>query len=603
MTKAKSTKRALLLSALSLLLCVSMLVGSTFAWFTDSVTSGSNIIKSGKLDVDLLDANGASLEGETLEFVDQNGAVLSNILWEPGCTYTLEKVFVKNIGNLALKYEILISGLVGDAKLLEAIQWDVKGAELNGVLLPGEQTEALEIIGHMLESAGNEYQGLSADGVTITVHATQFTKEADSFGSNYDEAAVYADYFATNAASLQEALNTAEDGEVIALMEDLDLTPMARSAATPNFGLVIPAGKNVVLNLNGKKITKVSPVSDLNGDGKITSQDNQGVFQVKGNLTVTGNGVISMKNTGEDMEWNALSAVFSVEGGNLTLGEGVLASHKGGTAMAYVVDVNTSGAPGSLTVDGATLSSSYTAIRLFNFHATNTATVNVNSGIISGAKRDIWRQSNGAHAINIAEGIAYTEADGIYSFDTIVADTNEELKTAITNGAQIVLSDGEFSLPSLSGKEGVTLIGTQDTVIGGENASTGFSSNFGKNTTIKNVTFSGSSNGVRWSYAQGGTSVFENCTFAGDSTYGFHIDSSNGATFIFNNCTFIGFNAFAGDLAMVEFNNCTFLSNGSHGHTNIWNIAHFNNCTWGEGATFGPRENAIIYVDGVQQTF
>ena len=51
MTKTKSTKRALLLSALSLLMCVSMLIGSTFAWFTDSVTSSGNIIKSGTLDV------------------------------------------------------------------------------------------------------------------------------------------------------------------------------------------------------------------------------------------------------------------------------------------------------------------------------------------------------------------------------------------------------------------------------------------------------------------------------------------------------------------------------------------------------------------------
>ena len=49
----RSTKQQLLLSAISLLLCVSMLVGSTFAWFTDTVTSTNNIIKSGTLDVEL----------------------------------------------------------------------------------------------------------------------------------------------------------------------------------------------------------------------------------------------------------------------------------------------------------------------------------------------------------------------------------------------------------------------------------------------------------------------------------------------------------------------------------------------------------------------
>ena len=60
--KAKTTRRALFMSALSLLLCVSMLVGTTFAWFTDSVTSAGNVIQSGTLDVDLVDALGSHLD-------------------------------------------------------------------------------------------------------------------------------------------------------------------------------------------------------------------------------------------------------------------------------------------------------------------------------------------------------------------------------------------------------------------------------------------------------------------------------------------------------------------------------------------------------------
>ena len=86
MTKTKSTKRALLMSALALITCVSMLVGSTFAWFTDSVTSGSNIIKSGKLEIALLDAEGQSLEGEMIEWAAKDGHAQDEILWEPGCT-------------------------------------------------------------------------------------------------------------------------------------------------------------------------------------------------------------------------------------------------------------------------------------------------------------------------------------------------------------------------------------------------------------------------------------------------------------------------------------------------------------------------------------
>ena len=186
-----------------------------------------------------------------------------------------------------------------------------------------------------------------------------------------------------------------------------------------------------------------------------------------------------------------------------------------------------------------------------------------------------------------------------------VVTSSSELKTAIDNNvATIVLTEGTYTLPSLSGKEGVVIIGTEGTVIGGGNTSTGFGANFGKNTTIKNVTFSGTSNGVRWSYAQGGESIFENCTFAGESTYGFHIDESKGATFTFNNCVFSGFNAFAGDLMKTTFNHCTFEHNGSYGHTNIWSVACFNDCTWEAGASVGPGDdNAKLYFNGVEESW
>ncbi len=190
-------------------------------------------------------------------------------------------------------------------------------------------------------------------------------------------------------------------------------------------------------------------------------------------------------------------------------------------------------------------------------------------------------------------GVYKDENGNTYAY----TDAETTINEAISNGAQTVyVAAGEQTMSSLYGTEGVTIIGTEGTVIGGEGANTGFGANFGKDTTIKNITFNGASNGVRWSYANGGTSVFENCVFQGDSTYGFHIDQSNGATFIFNNCTFVGFNAFAGDLEKVEFNNCTFLHNGNYGHTNIWSVAYFNNCTFGENVTY----SGTVYVDGVK---
>ncbi len=109
MTKVKRTKKALLVSMLSMLLCCAMLVGSTFAWFTDSVTSGKNKIVAGNLDVELYhtNAHGENEKVSTTEdelFTDVNG---DPILWEPGAA-AFETFKVANEGTLALKFELAL---------------------------------------------------------------------------------------------------------------------------------------------------------------------------------------------------------------------------------------------------------------------------------------------------------------------------------------------------------------------------------------------------------------------------------------------------------------------------------------------------------------
>ena len=217
--KLKSKKSALLLSFTSLLLCFAMLAGSTFAWFTDTATTGVNQIKSGTLDVGLemaiaWDNEGNptdwdNAEGQTLEFVKAAGAAENEaVLWEPGCTYKLPELRVVNKGNLALKYKVEITGIKGDAKLNEVIAWTIVGVEgtnSNAIfgedgnptgeyfLLPaGETTAPLTIEGHMDQNAGNEYQNLTIDGIGITVLATQYTYEKDSISDQYDKDAAYA---------------------------------------------------------------------------------------------------------------------------------------------------------------------------------------------------------------------------------------------------------------------------------------------------------------------------------------------------------------------------------------------------------------------------
>ena len=210
MNNRKATKRALLTSVMALVMCVVMLVGTTFAWFTDTATASVNKIQAGNLDVELLDKDGNSVEGQTLSFVKAAGGAGQEILWEPGATYQLPELQIKNAGNLALKYKINVSGAkvaagapADSLKLLDVLEWTY---EVNGVAytLDSEKhltakgttndSDTLVIKATMDKNANNDYQGMAIEGIAITVYATQDTVEYDSNGNTYDKDAAYPTY-------------------------------------------------------------------------------------------------------------------------------------------------------------------------------------------------------------------------------------------------------------------------------------------------------------------------------------------------------------------------------------------------------------------------
>ena len=208
MNESTKTKKALRGSLFALFLCIVLLIGTTFAWFTDTASTGVNKIQSGRLDVDLQIKEGdewVSAEGKTLDFVKAAGHENEAILWEPGCTYKLQELRVVNKGNLALKYKIQITGIQGDEELNKVIDWTYSVSGDGGETVASLDTDrhlaaktdnndvfdTLTIKGHMQESAGNEYQDKAIDGVSITVVATQDTVENDSFNNQYDKDAAY----------------------------------------------------------------------------------------------------------------------------------------------------------------------------------------------------------------------------------------------------------------------------------------------------------------------------------------------------------------------------------------------------------------------------
>ena len=296
MTNRKSTKRALLGSVVAMVLCLAMLVGATFAWFTDTASTGVNKIQAGNLDVQLVDENGNSLEGKTLEFKKAaNAAEGEAVLWEPGCTYELPAVYVKNNGNLALKYKVTITGINGSAKLNDVIDWTINDADLSAdhSLAAGATSEALTIKGHMKESVGNEYMNESIDGIAITVAATQDTVENDSFGNTYDKDA---EYPIVAMDTLQELINNATE-PVSAKLEG----NIAGS-------LTVPQGKDVTLDLNGFTLT--------GGDSHAIL--NHGTLCIKDS---SGNGKIVASKANTSALRNA--AVCVIDGGTFTRAAGV----------------------------------------------------------------------------------------------------------------------------------------------------------------------------------------------------------------------------------------------------------------------------------------
>ena len=299
MNNKRATKRALLTSIMALVMCVVMLVGTTFAWFTDTASTGVNKIQAGNLDIELQmkDKEGkwVNAEGKILPFLVEGKipADGTQILWEPGCTYFVTQIRVLNKGNLAVKFEYVPEALGVTGKLAEVLEFTAKTFDKEGnedsdiniepeVLKPGEASPAWSFGYHMDENAGNEYQNATATGMCVTVLATQASYEKDSFDNTYDQDAEYP-ISVTTGDELQAIVSNATAPVNIVL---------TNSITTNNF--VIPADKDVTLDLNGRTVTNAESHTILN-KGHLTltdsSADKSGqIISLKGNTAALRNG-------------------------------------------------------------------------------------------------------------------------------------------------------------------------------------------------------------------------------------------------------------------------------------------------------------------------
>ncbi len=468
MTKTKSTRSALVSSVLALLLCFSMLLGTTFAWFTDSVTSANNVIKSGNLDIAL-----DYWDGDSWETVEGTNSLFTNNLWEPGHT---EVVYLKlsNLGSLALKYQLAIgvlsetegTNMAGDPfKLSDYIRMGVvegvngqdapyatreaavdavkdasgiigAGYAKQGNMLAGAAELCMAVVVYMPETVGNEANaktGTPAPTINLglRVLATQYTAEGDSFGDQYDKEAWVSGMAVYTAEDLQAAINAGETN--IKLMGDITLDEAIVIPASATTSSMRSATPGTVIDLNGKTITGTK--------GRDADGNRVHVIVNNGNAVIK-NGVITSAGV------NGGSAIYNADGATLTVENVTLngAPQEGSTWPSYTVNNY-----GTLTVSDSSIYGVQGIIA-----TNNTANTTVNNVI---AYRDGWSSGhvfyNSSTAKVTINGGTYTNdgngVDGtmIYGGETVVNGgtfiVKEGAYFALCSGSKLTVNGGDFS--------------------------------------------------------------------------------------------------------------------------------------------------------------
>ena len=450
MTKRHSTKRSLVASILILCLCFTSFVGTTFAWFTDSVTSANNIITAGNLDVELEYStdmvNWTAVDATTNIFDDE-------ALWEPGYT-EIVYLRVSNLGNLALKYKLGIevadetAGKTKDNvefKLSDYIEYGVAkdvtakyadraaalaaittAAKLNtayseefhlvGKTATATDTDVYALVVYMPESVGNEVNHNGTDipeiKLGLSVLATQDTVESDSFNDQYDKDATY-----VSAATADELKDAIAKGQPVSLTEDITMD-------AGNFN--VAAGTKAVINLGGNDLTVPS------------SNAYDGYLLLDGDLTITGEGNV------------AVTQINTREGSKLTLGEGVtietsnsFAINNSGTTVIDGATINHTGTNhaiqnqgGTLIIDDATVTSTSTS---------NISTINSTGGtVIINGGTFVHEGSMGS----VIEWLYSNEGEIIINGGTFIQKGGDPLASIDYGDAKLTINGGTFDSAS-----------------------------------------------------------------------------------------------------------------------------------------------------------
>ena len=436
----KSKKSALLMSFTSLLICFAMLVGSTFAWFTDTATTGVNKIQAGNLDVKLeYKKSGTEIFAEA----DENTKVFDETAqWEPGhVEYVVLKV--SNAGNLALKYKlgINIAKEVGSTNVhnnafnlsdhinfavIDGDQSTLGRDELVAAATgkpikdgytsedtplypkvmsavdnqPSEKTVTLVV--WMPKTVGNEANyktDATAPSIElgINVVATQYTYEKDSFSNDYDANAEYDEkkvITVNDATELAAAIKSAEGGETIRLGANIETSSK------------ITINKEIGIDLAGFR---------LSGTAQYTLQLGAGANVTVSDSSDGATGVITNTYSGRA---DATTVDLVSAGAKFTLLSGTVESNE--KDDFYTLAIGNSGKKNcTVEIAGGTVSNPDGHVNSRAIHASKGMTVNINGGTVSG----------GVYALDAYDG-SVSNINGGELFATGTVSRNDEYGTS-----------------------------------------------------------------------------------------------------------------------------------------------------------------------------
>lgn len=612
MTKKYSTKKALVASVLSLVLCFSMLIGTTFAWFTDSVTSANNIIKSGSLDVEM-EWKDATATGAQQTYKDASeGAIFNYDKWEPGYVEA-KNIKISNVGTLALQYNLHIAANGEVSKLADVI--DVYYAEgeytlatremteltkigtLSDVLdgMPANMTGDLEagkndivtIALKMQEDAGNDYQGLSiGTNFSVILMATQDNVEKDAFDENYDnieipdkdvqviEGNIYHYTVDGNVVlasvpygNVGASFTVPDDVTILGQGDVYDGAVPVFSKSSPIESITLPEG---LVEIKARAITGVKTLTSINFPSTLKAIRAQALRQTGMNeLTVPANVEVIGEGAFRDM---ANLTTVTVEG-NVAFDNNAFRSCPNLTSI-YLLG------------DDVTFAGGQFATRSDNGNATG-ITIYVKNTTVAAR---VYAAQTSAYGYEVK--VLGEAADGSDAVSVTQVKNATDLDTALAEGENVVLSGNmnfNSSETTANSGYGATGVSVKGSVLDGNGYSLGIN-NWGTwdsavhttGGTIKNLTINSGMRGIFMGSAT--ADVYIDNVIIDGTVYTFNSDGGSKDYGVYiSNSTLNGWTSHSDVHKEVVYTNCNFGEGSGYAYCRPYGPTTFKNCAFEAG--------------------